>query len=112
MSQAAPHQPVFQNEDAIGSFFDTVIQAFLVRHGFLSGDVQPAPQKRRRVITGVGDKPDMGNPRQTSDSAPSDTHGTMTRTRKQSDLPPLHVNPVSKNKFPSVFSPYLILCSG
>ncbi|KAI0282276.1 hypothetical protein BGY98DRAFT_955130 [Russula aff. rugulosa BPL654] len=83
------------NEDAIGSFFDSVIQTFLVRHGFLSGDVQPAPQKRRRVITGVGDKPDMGNPRQTSDSAPSDTHGTMTSTRKQSDLPPLHVNPVN-----------------
>lgn len=106
------HQPIFQNEDAISAFFDTVIQTFLVRHGFLSGTVQPAPQKRRRVITGVGDNTDIGNPRQTSDSAPSDTHGIMTSTRERYHLPSLHVNPVSKNMFPSVISPYLILRSG
>lgn len=82
------------NEDAISAFFNTVIQTYLVRHGFLSGDVQPALQKRRRVITGVGDKPYMGNPRQTSDSASSNTHGTMTSTRERYDLPSLHVNPV------------------
>ncbi|KAF8505939.1 hypothetical protein F5888DRAFT_1604331 [Russula emetica] len=82
------------NEDTISAFFDTVIRTFLVRHGFLSGDVQPAPQKRRKVITAVGDKPDMGNPRQTSHSAPSDTHRTMTSTRERYDLPSLHVNPV------------------
>jgi len=49
------------------------------------------------MITGVGDKADMGNPRQTSDSAPSDTHGTMTSARERYDLPSLHV---SKNIFP------------
>ena len=54
------------------------------------------------MITGVGDKLDMGNPRQTSDSAPSDTHGTMTSTRERYGSPSLHVNPVSKNMFPSV----------
>jgi hypothetical protein len=91
-----------QNEDATSTFFDTVIQTFLVRHGFLSGDVRPAPQKRRRVITGAGEKPDMGNTRQTSDSARSDTHGTMSGTRERYDPPSLHVNPVSKNVIPSV----------
>ena len=93
---------MFQNEDAISAFFETIIQTFLVRHGFLSGDVQPAPQKRRRVITGVGDKLDMGN--QTSDSAPSDTHGTMTSTRERYGSPSLHVNPVSKNMFSQCLS--------
>ena len=91
---------MFQNEGAISAFFDTVIQTFLVRHGFLSDDVQQAPQKRRRVITGVGNKPDIGNARQTPDSAPSDTHGTVTSTRERYDLPSLHINPAVKTCFP------------
>jgi hypothetical protein len=106
------HQQIYQNEDAISALFDTVIQTFLIRHGFLSGGVQPAPQKRRRVITGVGDKPDTENPRQRTDSAPSDTYGTMTNSGERYDLPSLHVNPVSKNMCPNVYSPYLIRCSG
>ncbi len=105
-------QPIFQNEDAISAFFDSAIQTFLVRHGFLSSDVQPAPQKRRRVITGeepFGDKPDVGNPRQTSGMASaSNTHGTMTSIRERADIPSLYVNLVSESMFSNVFSPYLI----
>jgi len=99
---------IFQNEDAISAFFGSVVQTFLLRHGFLlSSDVQPAPQKRRRMTTGEDscrDKTDIRDPRQTfgKTSAPPNTHITMPITHERGDVPPLHVNSVSKNVLPSV----------
>jgi hypothetical protein len=51
------------------------------------------------------DKPDVRNLRQASGkaSAPSKTHSTPPIACERDDVPSLHVNPVSKTVFPSVF---------
>jgi hypothetical protein len=55
------------------------------------------------------DKPDIRDLRQVSGkaSAPSKTHSTKPIARERDDVPLSYVNPVSKNVFPCVFSPYL-----
>ncbi|KAI0303906.1 hypothetical protein BC826DRAFT_980327 [Russula brevipes] len=86
------------NEDAITTFVDSVIHAFLLRHGFLfHSEVRPTPQKRRKVATGEedssGDKSETRASQQTAcESRPRSDMQSMLRERNS--VPSLHVDPL------------------